>query len=621
MSLVKDLSIKLHNIFFSRWLPWVLVGLFVCLGILYLFLQPSSMFNWQRSNQILVVGVVLLGLLLAYLLITRVMDLYDQCEKLQIRLLESEMEVSRAYQRLQAIFQVGQKFVEATEENEVIEVVLRLTVDLAGAKGASFVPLDEHNHPTAAVNYGELPLPVMEPWLEYLASPTVRESCQNCENYGTTMTCCPLIKGPMTDTAGVFCLPLRRAGQEFGVLNIYMADKRPIELETQAFLGALVDETALALEGVRLRRKELAALSQIQSIRQKTDLRVLLNGLLESVHQTLEADTSLLVINPVPGLSEPIQLRIGELSEQLRPIVDGIFNGVLETGKPVVLRDVLGDPEQKGSTRSFLAVPLLSTDKAVVGAILVGSRRSLGFSQRQHSLLQTVAGQLTLIVQNTSLLIELEYKSMMEERKRLAREIHDGLAQTLGFLKLQAAQMKGYLVREEYEKARKTVEVYYETLSEAYLDARQAIDGLRIGLGDSGLQNWLEQIVAEFFEISGLQIELQGEDINSRLAPEIHAQLMRIVQEALSNVRKHARASFVMISYFEREGDFWLEIRDDGDGFSPEDISVPSRHGLRGMRERADLIGADFQIISRPGDGTIVRIRLPLQTSPYQETV
>jgi signal transduction histidine kinase len=105
---------------------------------------------------------------------------------------------------------------------------------------------------------------------------------------------------------------------------------------------------------------------------------------------------------------------------------------------------------------------------------------------------------------------------------------------------------------------------------------------------------------------------VEGVDEKSDLAPEVQAQLIRIVQEALSNTRKHAEAQQVWVSCHTVSGELVLEIRDDGRGFSPEDVPGPSRHGMRGMRERAELIGAEFQVISRPQEGTTVRLRLPM---------
>jgi two-component system nitrate/nitrite sensor histidine kinase NarX len=91
--------------------------------------------------------------------------------------------------------------------------------------------------------------------------------------------------------------------------------------------------------------------------------------------------------------------------------------------------------------------------------------------------------------------------------------------------------------------------------------------------------------------------------------------LVRIVQEALNNVRKHARAEHIWVSCSEDEGELRLEIRDDGIGYSTLDLPNPSRHGLRGMRERAELIGAELQVTSQPGQGSVVRICLAAKAS------
>ena len=522
----------------------------------------------------------------------------------------AERRVAEAYQRLEAIFQISQKFVEASDENEVVELVLRLSVDLVGAKGASFVPLDEHGQPLTAVSHGELPFPVMEAWMEYLASPAIRDSCRSCENHAALTTTCPLLKGPFADAIGMFCLPLRRGEREFGVLNLFMPNIERLDGKTRAFLKAMMDETALALEGVRLRRREQEALRRMQALRQKTDLTALLTSLLENVHHTLESDFAVLVIQTPAASSE--QVVLGNFPSQKHPLIEGVLQGVIASGEPVLLGDVAGDPATSPGVSSLLAAPLLLADRTALGALLVGKRRLGSFNQRQLALLQTVAGQVALLVQNANLMAELEYKAMIEERARLAREIHDGLAQTLGFLKLQAAQMKNYLARNEMERLRQSANLCYSTISEAYQDVRQAIDGLRIWPAESGLSGWLGQTVSEFQETSGLPTILDEMTTNISLPPEVHAQLIRIVQEALSNVRKHAQAAQVWVSCHESGGDLVLEIRDDGHGFSPGDVPGPSQHGLRGMRERADLIGADFQVIGCPQGGTTIRVRLPL---------
>jgi len=609
---VNILRRKIIDILRYRWLPWILVGVTLAVALFHEIFQPPWIGDISRQSQTTFWALSLVGLVLAYLVAERFLLLVDQRSQMQQRVEEAERLVTEASRRLDAIFRLSQKFVEASDENEIIELVLSLVIDMDGATGASYVPLDERGQPLAAISHGELPFPVVNDWVEYLATPAVRGRCKTCESHSSlnSKQTCPLLNGPFSDSIGLYCLPLRSGEREFGVLNLYMPNQENLDAGARTFLRALIDETALALEGVRLRHRELAALRQMQAVREKTDLDALLTILLEDVHQSLESDFAMLFVRELSGSLSKV--KVGELPAQAQPFLDGVMQGVMASGEPVMLGDVTGDPPSDPGAKSILAAPLIDPDGNSVGVLLVGNRRMESFQQRQLTLLQTVAGQVVLIVQNANLMAELEYKTLIQERTRLAREIHDGLAQTLGFLKLQAAQMQNYLERSEFDRLKKSVDLSYATLSDAYLDVRQAIDGLRIDLSGNSLQGWLEQTVEEFQDSSGFVVELSEMDVKTELPPEIHAQLIRIVQEALSNVRKHAEAENIWISCREFEGDLWLEIRDDGVGFSPEDVPKPSRHGLKGMRERAELIGADFQVISYPRKGTTIRLRLPL---------
>ncbi len=230
--------------------------------------------------------------------------------------------------------------------------------------------------------------------------------------------------------------------------------------------------------------------------------------------------------------------------------------------------------------------------------------------RRQERLLLRVSGdgESDSVPSQDSLSDQIAFRAVLDERARLAREIHDGLAQTLAFLKLEAARMREYLARGQQERLERTLEGCYRTLSDAYLDARQAIEDLRrVPLADLG--DWLRQEAEDFAALAGVDVRVRV-DVKRELSSFVQAQLMRIVQEALTNVRKHAHADEVVIAAWETEDAVLVEVRDDGVGFSPR-VALESHHGLRGMRERAGEIGAVFQVVSREGDGTTVRLRIP----------
>jgi two-component system nitrate/nitrite sensor histidine kinase NarX len=223
------------------------------------------------------------------------------------------------------------------------------------------------------------------------------------------------------------------------------------------------------------------------------------------------------------------------------------------------------------------------------------------------------------MIENERLNMKLEYTLVIQERTRLAREIHDGLAQMLAYLKLQASQMQSALTQGDHARMARLLHESRQALAEAYNETRQAIDNLRVN-PDEGLVSWLKQTAEEFEKNAQVKVITLLPENGLDLLPEIQAQMIRITQEALNNVRKHAQASEVRITLRELEagalresGDWILEIADNGRGFEPEDVPAAARYGLRGMRERAELIGAEFQIASQPGRGALVRVFMPAQ--------
>lgn len=128
---------------------------------------------------------------------------------------------------------------------------------------------------------------------------------------------------------------------------------------------------------------------------------------------------------------------------------------------------------------------------------------------------------------------------------------------------------------------------------------------------DDKPNEWLDQILSDFQSSSAILIETSS-PFELALPPEVQIQLSRIVQEALSNIRKYADATCVRVDWQLDRQWLILGIADDGRGFEPADVPPLSRHGLQIMQERAELLNADFQVISRPGEGTQVIVRLPL---------
>lgn len=202
-------------------------------------------------------------------------------------------------------------------------------------------------------------------------------------------------------------------------------------------------------------------------------------------------------------------------------------------------------------------------------------------------------------------------RATLEERARLAREIHDGLAQHLWFAKLKFERLSSTLSDEDRSLANEVT----QALDAAIVEAREALVTMRSSLEeDVPFADMLVRTVDDFEEASGLRAEFTASTgIPSALAPRAQVELLRIISEALTNVRKHADATLVRIRAEVNEGELLITITDNGRGFAQAE-AFDRGLGLQGMRERARLIGGSLAVTSEISGGTSVEVRAPLVT-------
>jgi two-component system nitrate/nitrite sensor histidine kinase NarX len=513
-----------------------------------------------------------------------------------------------------------QSLLSAHTEKDILEVALQSGVELTGACGASFIPYNEWGQSLPALIHGKVPSPVLQSWAYSLASPETRQVCKNCKVLHGASNCV-LLSQDLSNQSRVYCFPLISTGREVGLLNLYCINDEAVNELSSKYFKEVLEAGGQLLKNFHIRDQEVAALLYLQTVNSpKSDLAISLKSLLENVQHALDVDFVLMYLpGGIPGqINSPSRFFSHvkanpdfETSVPDFPFLEGIWKSVLASGQSLSLENVVQNKLERWKV--VLAVPLVWGGDEPVGVLVLGSSVTQAFSQRHQALLETLAGQAALLIQNAHLIVQVEYQAVVDERTRLAREIHDGLAQTLAFLKIQAAQMQSFLERGETEKLTNTLQANYRTLSDAYIDARQAIDDLR-RIPTSNLRDWIGEVALVYEQTTNQKVSIVVDEFSSEYPANIQAQLIRIVQESLNNVRKHAAASQVKI-VGHQEGDMYMiEICDDGCGFKPTDASLEgnSRYGLRGMRERSESIGADFQITSQPGMGTCVSVRVPI---------
>jgi signal transduction histidine kinase len=220
-------------------------------------------------------------------------------------------------------------------------------------------------------------------------------------------------------------------------------------------------------------------------------------------------------------------------------------------------------------------------------------------------------------VENARRYQRASYTATLEERERLAREMHDRLAQDLGYLHLQVALTEGLLGENRVAQAQTNLRELKQVSEITYTDVREAIFNLRTVLA-SGLRFLpsLEGYLSEYRLHYGLETHLMVDGVDlARFPPDVDVQLFRIIQEALANVRKHARANKVRIGFQKEADSIGIEIEDDGCGFELEGEAqaAASSFGLQIMRERAECVGGTLDVSSSPGGGTRVRVQVPYE--------
>ena len=212
---------------------------------------------------------------------------------------------------------------------------------------------------------------------------------------------------------------------------------------------------------------------------------------------------------------------------------------------------------------------------------------------------------------------QIEEKATIDERSRLAREMHDNLAQGLGYIKLKTGLVKDWLLSENSRQAVAELGDMKLIVDDMYADLRESLGLLRVKTLDSlGFIATLADYVQQFSQRSGLKTEIFVADGQTKLSNLAELHILRLVQEALTNVRKHANASKVEVRF---EADrTWAEvsIRDNGRGFDPTaylDREESGEHlGLKVMKERVESLGGDMSISSSLEQGTKMSFRIPL---------
>jgi len=308
---------------------------------------------------------------------------------------------------------------------------------------------------------------------------------------------------------------------------------------------------------------------------------------------------------------------------RITPAREGDYHDILiRTQQPVYTSDYALDPRAseaeevllKAGLQSMIFIPAV-TNGQLMGAFGLHSRKKVDWDQDQIRWLTFIGRQIGLLIHQDQMVKQSRVAAILEEGMRIGRELHDSTIQIFGYLNLKSRLVQNLLQAKKYVKAQNELKDLEEVSSKAYDDMRDSILTLRfIPSLDQELISVLGNYCQEFGQRNKIEIKFNA-DQQSRLfsSPEIDAQVLRIVQEALTNIRRHAKAQNVQFTFKMSKGHAVINIQDDGQGFDIEQVKNDGRQhlGIQTMKERADGIGVVLEIKSQIGKGTAISIKIP----------
>jgi signal transduction histidine kinase len=428
-------------------------------------------------------------------------------------------------------------------------------------------------------------------------------------------------------------VPIQLRGVPYG--NLYLTEKaagEPFTADDEELVTLLAAQAAVAIENARLYEsatrwsRQVESLHEIvRSIVEQTQLDTMLDLVCRKLRELIGAR---LAFAALPAGEEELEIVAAdevecETSSVLghRLARHGSKSGrVLERGQSARFDSVFDDPEvdqdeaRRLGVRTGLMVPLVVRGEAI-GIVALHDKLGTNarFTEADLRLAEIFAARAAVAVDLSGRVARDTVRRVVEaqelERTRLARELHDETGQALTSILLGLKSIRAAASEEEAAAAEEGVR---ELVVQALQDVRALAIELRpSALDDFGLVAALERLAHTFSERSGVAASVE-EHLDGRLPPDVETTLYRFVQEALTNVVKHAQAEHVSILLTRRDGGVSAVIEDDGQGFVPEHVRADAL-GLVGMRERLALLRGTLAIESQPGAGTTLVAFLPVE--------
>ena len=437
-----------------------------------------------------------------------------------------------------------------------------------------------------------------------------------------------LLEGGLLSSATI---PLTSKGQVLGVLITASRSLDRFQQRDVDLLLSIGNQIGVAIENARLHEATKSRVAQLTTLQETTqalastlELDKLLNLIIQQATALLQADGGIINLVDWERKEDEVVAATGSATSTLgiRSHLEGSLSGwVTLHNQPVISNKIPSDDRvaQHGLSwvleagiQSAAVVPLAIKDQVMGTLLLIGTKEGKGeFDPADLDLLVAFANQAAIAIENAQLYEQAQQLAVVEERQRLARDLHDSVTQALYGMTLYSEAIARQLSMGQVDLAGSQLNELYDTAQEALREMRLLIFQLRPpDLEEEGLVAVLRNRLEAVEGRADLKIEFRVPR-ETRLPLEIEEGLYRIAQESLNNSLKHASAKSVTVSLLIYESWVILEILDDGIGFDPDYVLEGSGMGLKGMMERATQMGGQLTVESRSGVGTKIRVEVP----------
>jgi signal transduction histidine kinase len=305
------------------------------------------------------------------------------------------------------------------------------------------------------------------------------------------------------------------------------------------------------------------------------------------------------------------------------PVGRGLLGVFLRAGKSIVVNDIsnhpaaVGFPQHHPVMHNLLGVPIYSKGELIGALYLADKKDGSNFTETDQQLIEMLALHAAIALENAHLYEKTQRLAILEERERFARDLHDGIIQSIYAVGLSLDNAKAN-ISSSNEAARSQIDGSLKNLANVINDIRNYIFDLRPHATKSkGLYARLEGLVKELKVNNLLPIQAEIDaDINLHLNELQASHVFHIAHEALANVARHARARQIQLSLIRKDGKVVLQVEDDGIGFDPPTTVEDGHHGLANIQKRVALLNATLNIDSTPNQGTRLSVMIPCNSNP-----